>query len=126
MVREPILEHPKALTAPAEASVVLCGISHPFEWLSPAPRHVTHVLLTHSPLYSGAEAPFLVRLACVKHAASVRSEPGSNSPVLEMSSSFILYLMLRRAQHKTKAITYALTRLFAAPIPRNQSLRKKK
>ena len=24
---------------------------------------------------------FLVRLACVKHAASVRSEPGSNSPV---------------------------------------------
>jgi hypothetical protein len=25
--------------------------------------------------------PFLVRLACVKHAASVRSEPGSNSPI---------------------------------------------
>ena len=25
---------------------------------------------------------FLVRLACVKHAASVRSEPGSNSQVL--------------------------------------------
>ena len=26
-------------------------------------------------------SPFRVRLACVKHAASVRSEPGSNSPV---------------------------------------------
>src|SRR5215470_1509416 len=25
--------------------------------------------------------PFLARLACVRHAASVRSEPGSNSPV---------------------------------------------
>ena len=25
--------------------------------------------------------PFLVRLACVKHAASVHSEPGSNSPL---------------------------------------------
>ena len=29
----------------------------------------------------GAEAPRSVRLACVKHAASVRSEPGSNSHV---------------------------------------------
>jgi hypothetical protein len=38
------------------------------------------VLRTRSPLYSGTEAPFLVRLACVKYAASVRSEPGSNSP----------------------------------------------
>ena len=27
------------------------------------------------------QAPYSVRLACVKHAASVRSEPGSNSPV---------------------------------------------
>ena len=26
-------------------------------------------------------SPFLVRLACVRHAASVRSEPGSNSPI---------------------------------------------
>jgi hypothetical protein len=37
------------------------------------------VLLTRSPLYSSAEADFLVRLACVRHAASVDSEPGSNS-----------------------------------------------
>ena len=36
-----------------------------------------HVLLTRTPLYSGC--PFLVRLACVKRAASVDSEPGSNS-----------------------------------------------
>src|SRR5690606_1579024 len=28
-------------------------------------------------------APLLVRLACVKRAANVRSEPGSNSPVIE-------------------------------------------
>src|SRR5689334_4957302 len=37
-----------------------------------------HVLLTRAPLYSGI-APFLARLACVKRAASVDSEPGSNS-----------------------------------------------
>jgi hypothetical protein len=30
-------------------------------------------------------APFLVRLACVKRAANVRSEPGSNSPVKTVS-----------------------------------------
>jgi hypothetical protein len=37
------------------------------------------VLLTRAPLYSGYCYPFLVRLACVRHAASVDSEPGSNS-----------------------------------------------
>jgi hypothetical protein len=39
------------------------------------------VLLTRSPLYSGPEGPFPVRLACVRHAASVDSEPGSNSHI---------------------------------------------
>ena len=38
-----------------------------------------HVLLTRTPLYSLPEGSFLVRLACVKRAASVDSEPGSNS-----------------------------------------------
>ena len=38
-----------------------------------------HVLLTRAPLYSQTEVRFLVRLACVRHAASVDSEPGSNS-----------------------------------------------
>src|SRR5262245_31675335 len=31
--------------------------------------------------FTGARSPFLVRLACVRPAANVRSEPGSNSPV---------------------------------------------
>ena len=40
------------------------------------------MLLTRAPLYSRTpKGVFLVRLACVRHAASVRSEPGSNSPV---------------------------------------------
>jgi hypothetical protein len=30
--------------------------------------------------YTHSRRNFLVRLACIKHAASVRSEPGSNSP----------------------------------------------
>jgi hypothetical protein len=56
------------------------GISPPFGRLFRTQGQVTHVLLTRSPLYRGSCDPFLVRLACVRHAASVRSEPGSNSP----------------------------------------------
>ncbi len=37
------------------------------------------MLLTRAPLYSSPCGDFLVRLACVRHAASVDSEPGSNS-----------------------------------------------
>ena len=59
--------------------VVVSGINHRFRWLSQSQGQITHVLLTRSPLEyhrSGLSA----RLACVKHAASVRPEPGSNSP----------------------------------------------
>ena len=58
-----------------------CGISPPFGRLSPTRRQVTHALLTRLPLYSRPEGRFRVRLACMRHAASVDSEPGSNSQV---------------------------------------------
>jgi hypothetical protein len=64
------------------------GISSGFPLLSRSPGQVPHVLLTRSPL----DLPHccqwldLVRLACVKHAASVRPEPGSNSPSRSCSS----------------------------------------
>ena len=57
------------------------GISGSFPPLSRTSGEIIHALLTRAPLYSGTEVPFLARLACVKHAASVQSEPGSNSPV---------------------------------------------
>ena len=65
---------------------MLCGISHPFGRLSPARRQVTHALLTRLPLYSQPEGYFRVRLACIRHAASVDSEPGSNSQVKDIAS----------------------------------------
>ena len=40
------------------------------------------MLLTRTPLYSQGCPCFLVRLACVKRAASVDSEPGSNSRLI--------------------------------------------
>ena len=69
---------------------MLCGISPAFAGVSPTEGKVAHVLRTRSPrahtLY--CYRMLRVRLACVKHAASVRSEPGSNSrlnPVLPNS-----------------------------------------
>ena len=50
-----------------------------FARLSRCRGQVGHVLLTRSPLYI-RRSGFLVRLACVRHAASVHPEPGSNSP----------------------------------------------
>ena len=63
-------------------SVTSCGISPGFPGLSLTLGQVGHVLLTRSPLgSSSASTGALVRLACIKHAASVRPEPGSNSPL---------------------------------------------
>ena len=61
------------------------GIRPSFPGLSQTQGQITHVLLTRSPLYlpdygRNRSLSFLVRLACIRHAASVRSEPGSNSP----------------------------------------------
>ena len=62
----------------------LCGISSHFWLLSPSIRQVTHALLTRPPLETDQicrsfNEMLPVRLACVKHAASVHPEPGSNS-----------------------------------------------
>ena len=60
---------------------VLFGIRPSFPGLSQSSGQVPHVILTRSPLIHPQQAgSFSVRLACVKHAASVHPEPGSNSP----------------------------------------------
>ena len=60
----------------------ISGFTSRFQQLSPSSRHITYILLTRAPLVSRVQVlSVTVRLACVKHAASVRSEPGSNSSV---------------------------------------------
>ena len=58
------------------------GISSGFPLLSRSPGCVPHVLDTRSPLglHECCHSMDPVRLACIKRAASVRPEPGSNSP----------------------------------------------
>ena len=65
---------------------VISGISHRFRQLSQSAGQITHVLLTRSPLEYPRKG-LSARLACVKHAASVRPEPGSNSPLMFDSRS---------------------------------------
>src|SRR3954462_5222742 len=60
--------------------VVVSGISFGFPKLSRCEGQIAHVLLTRSPLVYSRRG-LTARLACVKHAASVRPEPGSNSPL---------------------------------------------
>ena len=82
--REPIFQRIAPLiTSPCE-NVMSCGISVLFKTLSPSERQVAHALLTRPPLSCFKSIRKLhqsssVRLACVRHAASVRPEPGSNS-----------------------------------------------
>ena len=79
--RGPLCRRLAALMARRCLLAMLCGIVPAFAGLFPTRRKIVHVLRTRSPrarpLYCYSE--LRVRLACVKHAASVRSEPGSNS-----------------------------------------------
>ena len=83
-------------------TVVLCGISTCFQVLSPCLGQIAHALLTRPPLEliaSSRNLPQLIpaRLACVKHAASVRPEPGSNSDVQSLSCFTLSLSQLAKA-----------------------------
>ena len=99
--------------------VTLCGISNGFPLLFHCLRQITHVLLTRPPLaHSGFSTNTVslcapVRLACVKHAASVHPEPGSNSQIYylrALSSSLSLYVFLVLFRFVSQRLTRA--RLF--------------
>lgn len=57
----------------------LWGLMLRFQSVSPCHGQVPCVLLTRSPL-NRIQVLCSVRLACIRHAASVHPEPGSNSP----------------------------------------------
>ena len=77
----------------------LCGISNCFRLLFHTQRQIAYALLTRPPLTVFLQ---FVRLECVRHAASVHPEPGSNSPVI------IINRRLRRVYAFTRALFLAL------------------
>ena len=89
--REPIFQRIAPLVAGACAPATSCGISSRFRLFSPSERQVAHVLLTRPPLSLHSSIRKLqnlssVRLACVRRAASVRPEPGSNSLIMVLKT----------------------------------------
>ena len=78
--REPTPNRISPFTPVPCDTVVSCGISNCFQLLSPCTGQIAHALLTRPPLEKFRRT-FPARLACVRHAASVRPEPGSNSYV---------------------------------------------
>ena len=91
MAREPIRHH-RSFQHLAMRRNVLRGVSRRFHRLSPCDGQVAHALRTLPPVAAivllQRAAP---RLACVKPAASVHPEPGSNS---SLYISYIIKLVL--------------------------------
>ena len=83
MGRMAISCRPKALTLSQCRERVLWGINPSFPGLFPCKRQVPYAVRTRAPVVSGVQAlPVTPRLACVRPAASVHPEPGSNSSSL--------------------------------------------
>ena len=79
---------------------VLWGISQRFHRLCPSHGYVAHALRTLSPVAGRVLLlPAAPRLACVKPAASVHPEPGSNS------SLYIQKFLVRSWQSVSKKLT---------------------
>ena len=66
----------------------VCGITRGFPRLSPTPGQVAHVLRTRPPRSTPERVR--ARLACIRHAASVDPEPGSNSPPMTLARRLTL------------------------------------
>ena len=96
--RESILLRIAPLVMRSCGRLTLCGISTGFPVLSPSEGQVTHALLTRSPLTKRELALFWsVRLACVRRAASVHPEPGSNSLKIGISTLFRAFISMSQS-----------------------------
>ena len=135
MKRKLIFHRISPFTSAGCPAVVICGISSRFQLLSPCESQIAHALLTRPPLTSRRHknislkyfcANYLfVRLACLKHAASVRPEPGSNSTVKLFPLSWLRFI---NRLHLTldafvflNSITYIDLFLFIIPFHWNNS-----
>ena len=113
--RESISQRIAPLIKKPCSSLISCGISVLFKTLSPSERQVTHALLTRPPLtFSRCKhQDQSVRLACVRHAASVRPEPGSNSLKYGIYSSSRMFKPIPELLFAHSLIRLRISRLFS-------------
>ena len=99
-------------------SVYLSGFSYRFQQLSRTHGQVTYVLLTRSPLsLFGSKLPRnFVRLACIRHAASVHPEPGSNSPLSYFFQTTLVCLALFYFFNLIDVVFYSFLFSFQCPL----------
>ena len=106
----PTLAHPiaRGLTSPRFPFTDVCGISQSFDWLFPTtgkiPKHYSPVRRSSACIAT----PVTARLACVRHAASVQSEPGSNSSLEDLDHHH-----RNECSKKTHCWTFLVTRSIA-------------
>jgi hypothetical protein len=97
------------LTPSCVQPVVSSRITIPFGKLFASARYVDEPLLTLTPLYS--DCSFLARLACLNPAASVRSEPGSNS-----SKVFVWFSLSYARRRRTSSLSEDRKRFWMDPF----------
>ena len=96
---------PQELSRPCMCRTVSCGIITCFHVLFPTGGQITHVLLTRPPLPPTRGWTF-VRLACVRHAASVHPEPGSNSLKNCIITSKLVIIIISRLSGFVRRFVY--------------------
>ena len=96
MARMPLRPRVSTLPAPPCGNTGSCGITPPFDGLPPCAGQVAYALRTRAPVAISVSLRHAApRLACVRPAASVHPEPGSNSP---LSRFLFLYSVLFRTR----------------------------
>ena len=106
------------------------GINPNFSGLFPCGRQVAYALRTRAPV-SRMQAPSTPRLACVRPAASVHPEPGSNSPLYRRSLKLFCSLAQglscaifpKKIYLKTSVSLYACFPVLSFSVPSRQRTR---
>ena len=96
---------------------MLCGISPAFAGLFPIGGQIAHVLRTRAPCAIPYCYGTRTRLACVKHAASVRSEPGSNSRLKPVAWAKKMPRFAPRPAYPSKLLIARITQSIRARKP---------
>ena len=123
MRRMPIPVRPKPFLTPGCPGAIYAGLALLSQGCTPdgGRLHTCYSPVRHSPAGGASSSPAAVRLACVKPAASVHPEPGSNSPLLVIylsyiSSSFVLRPSLSFRMESFLTETPSKTRVPLSPL----------